>query len=140
MTARHQILRRGRPYGPPLFDFERLTDRVNGPGGLFENLEPDQEKRGLHFICLNASLKSQFEFIQQAWINNARAPGNVANPDPMSSCPAAPDAPGSMMVPGEELDLRTSRLPNFVKARAGAYFFLPGLRTLRYLAQDLRRA
>jgi len=29
---------------------------------------------------------------------------------------------------------RVSQLPSFVTVRGGAYFFLPGLRALRYLA------
>jgi hypothetical protein len=26
--------------------------------------------RGIHFLSINASIKSQFEFIQQVWANN----------------------------------------------------------------------
>jgi hypothetical protein len=28
-------------------------------------------------------------------------------------------------------------LPQFIKVRGGAYFFMPGIKTLRYFAQDL---
>jgi hypothetical protein len=31
---------------------------------------------------------------------------------------------------------RISGLPQFVRVRGGAYFFLPSLRALRYLARD----
>ena len=50
----HRILRRGRKYGPPPAD--RHTD--------------DGAERGLLFICLNADIARQFEFVQQTWILN----------------------------------------------------------------------
>ena len=34
----------------------------------------------------------------------------------------------------KELERRLSGLPQFVSVRGGAYFFLPGIRALRYLA------
>jgi deferrochelatase/peroxidase EfeB len=52
-ARRHRLLRRGRAYGLPLVN--RLTD--------------DGKERGLHFVCLNANLERQFEFVQQTWIN-----------------------------------------------------------------------
>ena len=135
MTARHRILRRGRRYGSALFDLS-LLDHPNTTEAcrLFEQLRDDRQKRGLHFLCLNASIKSQFEFIQQAWINNARANGNVDNPDPMASR-SATATPCSMLIPRTGLDLRTSRLPAFVTVRAGAYLFVPSLSAIQYLAQ-----
>jgi hypothetical protein len=135
MTARHRILRRGRRYGPPLFDLS-LLERPNTELAhqLFEQMQDDRNKRGLHFLCVNASIKSQFEFIQQAWMNNARTNGNVDNPDPMASRSAS-TTPASMLIPRNGLDLRTSRLPAFVTVRAGAYLFLPSLSAIRYLAE-----
>jgi hypothetical protein len=34
----------------------------------------------------------------------------------------------------DDLRYRLSGVPQFVKVRGGAYFFLPGLRALRYFA------
>jgi deferrochelatase/peroxidase EfeB len=135
MTSRHRILRRGRRYGSPLFNLAVL-EQPNSPAArqLFEQLADDGEKRGLNFFCINASIKSQFEFVQQAWINNARTNGNLGNPDPMSSQSASTaEEERSMLIPRLGLDLRTSRMPAFVKVRAGAYFFLPSHSALAYL-------
>src|SRR4030095_16678198 len=99
MTGRHRILRRGRRYGPPLFDLSILERPNTAPvRQLFEQLRDDGKKRGLHFLCINASIKSQFEFIQQAWMNNARTNGNVDNADPMSA-PTAATATISILTP-----------------------------------------
>src|SRR5690349_17823009 len=56
----HRILRRGREYGTELSPVEAL-----GPKPA------DEPERGLHFICLNANLSRQFEFIQNAWTMNS---------------------------------------------------------------------
>jgi len=42
--------------------------------------------------------------------------------------------PSSFTVPGQPVRHRYRDLPQFVQVRGGAYFFLPGLRALRYLA------
>jgi hypothetical protein len=39
-----------------------------------------------------------------------------------------------MTIPRNPVRWRTSALPRFVVVRAGAYFFLPGVRALRFLA------
>ena len=38
---------------------------------------------GIHFICLNANIARQFEFIQNAWIVNARFNGMDGETDPL---------------------------------------------------------
>jgi deferrochelatase/peroxidase EfeB len=63
-VAKADILRRGKPYGPPLFDHAVLL----APQSLeaVVDLQDDGQARGVHFLCINASIKSQFEFIQHA--------------------------------------------------------------------------
>jgi deferrochelatase/peroxidase EfeB len=139
MTARHQLLRRGRPYGPPLFDLSILdrTDAADLMRGVLD-LKDDGRDRGLHFLAVNASLRSQFEFVQQSWANNPRFNGLVGNPDPVigDNDPAAA-APGLMDIPGCPAGMRTSSLPRFVSVRGGAYLFMPSVSALRYLAVPL---
>lgn len=60
LSNRHRIIRRGRPYGPPL------------PDGM---LEQDGNSRGLLFKCFNASIERQFEVIQSLWVNDGDAFG-----------------------------------------------------------------
>ena len=137
MTARHRILRRGKPYGKDLFDL-RVLDGAEDPQALraILDLKDDGQRRGLHFLSVNASIKSQFEFVQQTWANNPHFNGLTANRDPLVGDHARPgDAPSSMLVPGCPHGLRTSPLPRFITMRGGAYFFMPSLTALRFLAE-----
>ena len=136
MSERHRLVRRGKPYGPPLFDPELLTRR-DDPDAMraLLDLRDDGQARGLHFLCVNANIKSQFEFVQQAWINNPSFSGLVDNRDPVSG-QSDPAAPNRMLVPRRRETLRTAALPSFVSVRGGIYLFMPSLTALRYLARD----
>jgi deferrochelatase/peroxidase EfeB len=89
------------------------------------------------FICLNADIAGQFELIQHSWINNGRFAGLYSETDPL------------LNYAGEERTLTIQRRPTsecvakqtlnynfnqFVTVRGGAYFFLPGIQALRFLA------
>jgi deferrochelatase/peroxidase EfeB len=76
MSEAHRLLRRGRSFGPALFDPSILVDPTNlaGRQTLLE-LVADGDARGIHFFCVNASIRSQFEFVQQTWCNNPRFGG-----------------------------------------------------------------
>jgi hypothetical protein len=137
MTEAHRLLRRGRTYGPPLFE-PRLLQQAHNSDLLrtLANLEDDGRARGVHFFCVNASVKSQFEFVQQAWCNNPRFGGLNDNLDPLTSSPCAADSPSRMTIPRDGGALRTNPLPHFVTVKAGAYMFLPGLTALRFLGES----
>jgi Dyp-type peroxidase family len=122
----HRILRRGRPYGATLTPEEAMR-----PG------QPWVEA-GLHFLCLNASLARQFEFVQGAWLMSPTFGGLSQEGDPLlgNRCPF-PD--------GRRTDLFRYRdaqgvpriaqgMPRFVTVRGGAYFFLPGIAGLKSIA------
>ena len=123
----HRILRRGREYGSELSPEEALQPRP-----------PAEDPRGLHFVCLNANISRQFEFLQNAWIANTKFAGLTGESDPLLGtgesllgCPVTND----FTIPAEAgLRRRISGLPQFVTVRGGAYFFLPSLRALRYFS------
>jgi deferrochelatase/peroxidase EfeB len=128
----HRILRRGREYGRKI-DLAAALDAST----------PDPEA-GLQFICLNANIARQFEFVQGAWIANSKFAtlsgeqdpllGN-REPFPVPPVSATPQAADSFTRPGAEPSLRRSvGLPQFVTVRGGAYFFLPGLAGLKWIA------
>ena len=124
----HRVLRRGREYGSEL-----------SPAGALQPAGPNESPRGLHFICLNANISRQFEFLQNAWIANTKFSGVTKESDPLlgnrEAIPGCP-ATGNFTIPGDgTLRRRLSGLPQFVTVRGGAYFFLPSLRALRYLAR-----
>ena len=70
----HRLLRRGRTYGPPLspsFDpAEVLASEARATAGCF-------------FICLNANIARQFEFVQHTWVNNPKFGGLYEETDPI---------------------------------------------------------
>jgi Dyp-type peroxidase family len=124
----HRILRRGREYGSELLPEEAL-----------QAAPPNESARGLHFICLNANISRQFEFLQNAWITNTKFSGVTGESDPLlgnrESIPGCP-VTGNFTIPGDGTPRRrVSGLPQFVTVRGGAYFFLPSLRALRYFAR-----
>jgi Dyp-type peroxidase family len=123
----HRILRRGREYGSELSPEQALHP---GP--------PDESPRGLHFICLNANISRQFEFLQNAWIANTKFSGLTGESDPLlGNREATPGClvAGTFTIPRDgNLPRRVLELPQFVTVRGGAYFFLPSLRALRYFA------
>jgi len=123
----HRILRRGREYGSELL-----------PENALQPVPPNEPPRGLHFICLNANISRQFEFLQNAWVANTQFSGVTGESDPLlgnrESIPGCP-VTGNFTMPGDgTLRRRLSGLPQFVTVRGGAYFFLPSLRALRYFA------
>ena len=120
IDKRHRLLRRGRAYGPTVPPEERLLDAV------------DDEPRGLHFIVLCANIVRQFEFVQHTWVNNPKFDGLYEDVDPLVG---RRDAAGATFtIPGTPVRERITGIPSFVTVRGGGYFFLPGLRALRYLA------
>lgn len=108
---RRRLIRRGRPY----YDLD------------------DDKNVGLHFICLNADIREQFEFIQESWINNQRFGSTRDEVDPIV---------GSGLQSGNQTFTiqrspisQSLSLQNFVKVVGGAYFFLPSVRALNFLAE-----
>ncbi|HMJ06468.1 MAG TPA: hypothetical protein VK474_09465, partial [Chthoniobacterales bacterium] len=125
----HRILRRGREYGSELRPEDALSPAP-----------PEEAERGLHFICLNANISRQFEFLQNAWMMNTKFSGLTSESDPLLGHrhpnPGCPVTDTFTRPDGDGAPRRSSRLPQFVTVRGGAYFFLPSLRALRYFAQE----
>lgn len=135
MSEAHRLLRRGRVYGRPLFDHGELQ-RLSTPTArrILHEMRDDGHPRGIHFFCVNASLKSRFEFVQQTWCNNPHFGGLNDNKDPLVGNHGSPDeTPSRMTIPRQRGSLCMRPLPRFVTVRAGAYFFLPSLTALRFL-------
>jgi len=120
-VERHRILRRGVLYGPR----------------LLEGKPDDGQPRGLLFICLNADIRRQFEFIQQTWLNNPKFAGLHNDRDPIVGANREPGQPPKgryeMIIQQETVRKRLRDLPRFVTMRGGGYFFLPGIKALRFL-------
>jgi hypothetical protein len=80
----HRILRRGREYGRELKPEDALSPTP-----------ADDPVRGLHFICINANISRQFEFLQNAWMASTKFSGLTDESDPVLGTSArVPRLPG----------------------------------------------
>jgi len=112
---RRRMIRRGATYGPHL------------PEGTPE----DGQERGIAAFVICGSLIRQFEFAQNVWVNdrNFHELGNERDP-----IIGTQDGTLEFKVPKRPIRRKITGLPAFTTVRGGAYFFLPGLKALRWLA------
>jgi Dyp-type peroxidase family len=112
---RRRMIRRGATYGPLL------------PEGAPE----DGVERGIAAFVICGSLIRQFEFAQNVWINdrNFHELGNEHDP-----IIGTQDGTLEFKIPKRPIRRRITGLPAFTTVRGGAYFFLPGVKALRYLS------
>ena len=125
-TRFHRILRRGREYGTCISEDEAIHGADTGA-------------HGIHFIALVANIARQFEFLQSAWLMSPKFDALTDESDPLlgNREPLLGGAPtGAFTRPREDgIRDRIAGLPQFVRVRGGAYFFLPSLRAIRYLSR-----
>ncbi|MFF2038970.1 Dyp-type peroxidase [Kitasatospora sp. NPDC058170] len=117
-----RIMRRGAPYGHP---FDPASE---GPGG------PD-DPRGLLFVCYQADIARQFEFIQADWIDQPDFPPG-RNPQPGKD-PVITEADSvDFESRGPDGAIRHTPLSfqQFVQTQGSVYAFAPSVSTLRALA------
>ncbi len=112
---RRKMIRRGGTYGPPL------------PEGAPE----DGVERGIAAFIGCASLVRQFEFAMNVWANDPKFKELENERDPIFG---TQDGTYDMTIPKRPIRMKFKGLPAFTTVRGGAYFFLPGLKALRYLA------
>jgi len=111
---RRRMIRRGATYGPP----------------LPESAPEDGVERGIAAFVICASLIRQFEFAQNVWINDKSFHELVNERDPIIG---TQDGTLEFKIPKRPIRRRITGVPAFTTVRGGAYFFLPGLKALRYL-------
>ena len=126
-TRFHRLLRRGREYGAQVPLERALTVGADTP------------ESGLHFLCLGANIERQFEFVQSAWVASAKFDGLGWEGDPLLGNRRAnlgDSTTDVFTIPQPHGPAcRLEGLPQFVTVLGGGYFFMPGIRALRFLAQ-----
>jgi Dyp-type peroxidase family len=112
---RRRMIRRGATYG----------------SFLPEGTPDDGKERGIAAFVICASLIRQFEFAQNVWVNdrNFHELGNERDP-----IIGTQDGTLEFKIPKRPIRRKIAGLPAFTTVRGGAYFFLPGLKALRWLA------
>lgn len=113
IANRHRIMRRGRPYGAPL-DEQMLAPSLIDKALSESSGGDNPTSRGLQFLCFNANIERQFEFIQQHWCNNPHFAGADDGPDRV-------------------LGIK----PQFVRMVGGAYFFMPSIPAVKLLGDGV---
>jgi len=109
------MIRRGGTYGPH----------------LPEGAPDDGVERGIAAFVGCASLVRQFEFAMNVWVNDTTF-GELANEkDPFIG---TQDGTFDLTIPKRPIRKKIKGLPAFTTLRGGAYFLLPGIRALRFLA------
>lgn len=119
LTNRRRLLRRGLPYGQ------------------VENSDSDDGDHGIIFMCVNASIERQFEFVQQQWMNYGNDFKLSNEKDPIIGNHNGQD---HFMIQGssaEKPPFFCAKLPRFVDTRGGEYFFIPSITAVRMMADGL---
>ena len=116
LVNRHRLVRRGIPYGEPL------------PPGAPD----DGGNRGVIFMCLQASIARQFEFIQSQWLHTGNSFGLGEDEDVINGCQDGNES-GKLTVPGSP-PFFFGPLSRLVTVKGGEYFFAPGINGLHFLA------
>lgn len=129
ITDKHRMLRRGRPYGPPLAPSMDPSEMLKKGA--------DNGERGLVFVAFVGDISRQYEFTQHDWNNAPKFDNLYSENDPVignhfkkDNCPLETT---NFTMQGCPVRHRMNDLPNFVKTRGGAYFFLPSMSALKYL-------
>lgn len=117
LSCRHRLIRRGMPYGTRLPAHEQDEQRY---------------ERGILFVCYQASIERQFEFVQQRWLADGNALQLGRERDPLLS-PGARE--GSMVIEGRP-PTYVGGLRPFVTTRGGGYHLLPSRPGLAALAAN----
>ncbi len=86
------------------------------------------ERPGAIFMCLNADIERQFEFVQQTWLLGRSFAGLENERDPVL---AANGAGAVFTIPTHQGPLRLAGLAAFTRVRGGGYFFMPSRRAIR---------
>ncbi|HEV7804209.1 MAG TPA: Dyp-type peroxidase [Solirubrobacteraceae bacterium] len=125
-TQTHRMLRRGIAFGPELTEKEALS------GSSSTN---PSNARGLLFKSYVTSLDDQFEFVQQAWVNNPDFSQPDAGVDPIIGQSDDDTAPflGAAATSGDATKKPQLSMGHFVTMEGGEYFFAPSITAIESL-------
>jgi Dyp-type peroxidase family len=120
----HRITRRGIPYGDRPTNLQSIADLPSGGVGLL-------------FMCFQASIQTQFAFLQRNWLNNPEFVLQRTGLDPIVDQTSSPPAVKQTWSK-EYCGPRNTqfRFESFVRMIGGEYFFAPSIPFLRGLSND----
>jgi Dyp-type peroxidase family len=119
----HRIVRRGIPYGMRDVNPKTSPSIQQAPASGV----------GLLFMCYQASITNQFEFIQNRWSGRDDFPSNGAGMDAMIGIDGK-FVGRYAQLHGNLSSVKVCNLGNFVTLKGGEYFFAPSIAFLKSLA------
>jgi len=122
LDDRRRIIRRGFPYGT-------------------SNPTSNDGEHGTIIMSIVASIKRQFEFVFQQWLNYGNDFKLANDKDPMLGNHEEENGVGTgrMVVQGDENNAPyfLSKIPLFIETRGGEYFFIPSLTALKMIGDGI---
>ncbi|HEX4794547.1 MAG TPA: Dyp-type peroxidase [Humisphaera sp.] len=127
ITNHHRLLRRGRAYGP-------MFARSMHPDDLLTAPQPAEEV-GLLFMCFNANIANQFDFVQANWAGSEKFEKFYNDPDPLMGVQrSSPIGPAQFTIQASPVRKIVPNLKRYVEVRGGAFMFMPSISAIRFLA------
>ncbi|QNK64402.1 Dyp-type peroxidase [Pedobacter sp. PAMC26386] len=127
-SFQQRLLRRGLPYGPPLFN----PLDPNTP-------DPAKGNRGLIFLSYQVSIENQFEFLRNRWMSNRFSPRNPGGDDIAIGLNGNYDQDrvrAGMVFDEEAQPVNLSTSDQWITPTGGGYFFSPSLSAITHVLSE----
>lgn len=121
-SSTHRILRRGIAYGNPYSDTPETPDNSA------------KADRGLLFVCYQASIVNQFEFLQRNWANAANFPADGQDHGQDVVIGQTQDGSREFVLPNATSRMPLQGIAPFVVTTGMLYCFQPSISGLKALA------
>lgn len=118
-THQHRILRTGVSFGP------KREILKSAPA-------PDEPERGQLFLCIQASIEAQFEFLQSRWMNDDVRPRAFGGHDMLAGRnPPTGGGDRRCTIFGAQGPQQVHADTPFVTSSGGGYFFVPSVDAIK---------
>ena len=126
---------------PSALDNRRRMIRRGLPYGISRDPGSNDGEHGTIIMSIVSSIKRQFEFVFQQWLNYGNDFKLANDKDPIVGNHAEINGlgQGRMIVQGEKTNPPQflSKIPLFVETRGGEYFFIPSLTALKMIGDGI---
>ncbi len=126
---------------PSALDDRRRIIRRGLPYGIAQTPTSNDGDHGTIIMSIAASIKRQFEFVFQQWLNYGNDFKLANDKDPIIGNHTETNGIGNgrMVIQGDknEAPYFLSKIPLFIETRGGEYFFIPSLTALRMIGEGI---